>query len=216
MAVIAGVDEAGKGPVIGPMVVAGVAILGERIPELERLGLRDSKLHTPLQRESLASKIKLIAESYEFLISAAEIDSQSKSKTMNEIAVDCFAEVLNVLKPARAFVDAPDVKPERFAQNLAAIVNNPLEITSEHRADEKYPVVSAASIIAKVRRDSEIEKIKRDIGNDFGSGYPADEKTVEFLRNLVKKGELPDYVRHSWKTVINMRIEASQRNFGDY
>ncbi len=216
MTVIAGLDEAGKGPVIGPMVVAGAAFKEEHIPELDELGLRDSKLHTPRQRELLAKKIRGIASCHELVLSAAEIDARRERQTLNEIAVDMFADVLDVLKPDSAFVDAPDVNPQRFVRNLDANVSVKINITSEHGADAKYPVVSAASIIAKVRRDAEIEKIKRDIGYDFGSGYPSDAKTVDFLRLMLKKGKLPDYVRHSWKTVMKLRKENEQRNIGDY
>jgi len=216
MAIVAGVDEAGKGPVIGPMVVAGVAIQQERLPELEKLGLRDSKLHSPRQRERLYVKIKSLTSSYELLLSAAEIDERRKRQTMNEIAVEAFAAVLDALDVETAFVDAPDVKPNRFRRNLGAAVLKPLEITSEHRADQKYTIVSAASIVAKVRRDSEIENLKHEIGVDFGSGYTSDERTREFLRSLLEKGELPDYVRSSWKTVSEMRGGMDQRLLGEY
>jgi ribonuclease HII len=81
-----------------------------------------------------------------------------------------------------------------------------------HQADAIYPVVSAASIIAKVRRDELIEELKKELGIDFGSGYPSDPKTKEFLIKWGKKhsGKFPEIVRQSWQTVENIREELGK------
>ncbi len=108
---------------------------------------------------------------------------------MNEIMVVCFAKVLEQLKPDIVYADAADVKAERFAENLLRqyAKTSPdhakkIKVVSMHQADAIYPVVSAASIIAKVRRDELIEELKREWCIDFGSGYPSDPpKTRGFL-----------------------------------
>ena len=208
---IAGIDEAGKGPVIGPMCIGGVKIEESRAHILKVLGVADSKKLTPKKREQLAAQIKKYADGFFILeVSPSQIDELRKIMSMNEIMVVCFSKVLEHLKPDVVFVDAADVKAERFAYNLrrqyaktSPAHAEKIEIICEHQADTVYPVVSAASIIAKVRRDELIEELKQEWG-DFGSGYPSDPKTKEFL---LKWGEFPSIVRQSWQTVVNIREE---------
>jgi len=211
---IAGIDEAGKGPVIGPMCIGGVKIEESRAHILKVLGVADSKKLTPKKREQLAAQIKKYADSFFILeVSPSQIDELRKIMSMNEIMVVCFSKVLEHLKPDVVFADAADVKAERFAYNLRRqyAKTSPshaekIEIICEHQADTVYPVVSAASIIAKVRRDELIEELKQEWG-DFGSGYPSDPKTKEFLLKWGKEhsGEFPSIVRQSWQTVVNIR-----------
>lgn len=209
---ILGIDEAGKGPVIGPMCVAGVKIDESKINTLRNLGVRDSKQMTAKKREQMAWQIKKYADAFfVFEISPSQIDELRKIMTMNEIMVMAFSHVLERMHPDKAFVDAADINAERFGKNLLesyskkdATAAKKLTIVSKHKADTIYPIVSAASIIAKVRRDELIEEMKSKIGFDFGSGYPSDPKTKQFLADWVKEhGSLPDIVRHSWKTAEN-------------
>ncbi len=198
---IAGIDEAGKGPVVGPMVVAGVMIPETRATFLEQLGLRDSKALSPRRREFLAEEIRKVAKYHILEVSAGQIDALREKMTMNEVMVVSYAKVLKELKPDRAFVDAADVNPGRFAQNVHEKYGAPIDIVSEHNADAKYPIVSAASILAKVRRDAAMRALEKQIGREIGSGYPSDSRTVHFLENWIKEhGSLPSFVRHSWKT----------------
>ena len=199
-----GIDEAGKGPVIGSMFVAGVL----NFEGLEELGVKDSKRLSPAKREYLAERIEEATEVHIVEMTASEIDASRKGITMNEIMVKRFSDVIIHFKPDRAIVDAADVKPERFAANLRANYEKEgggaLEIISEFKADARYPLVSAASIVAKVHRDRSIRALEENIGAEIGSGYPADPKTIRFLKELLKEKELediPDYVRKSWKTV---------------
>ncbi|MCD5409546.1 MAG: ribonuclease HII [Methanocellales archaeon] len=196
-----GIDEAGKGPVIGPMVVAGVMVSENQLPSLEQLGARDSKAVSPKGRKFLAEEIGRIAECYTLNVSAEQIDELRKVMNMNEIMVVCYAKVLRQLNPDMAFLDAADVNPERFAQNVREKCDKSVKIISEHDADVKYPIVSAASIIAKVRRDAVIRTLERQIGQEIGSGYPSDVRTQRFLEGWIKKhNTLPPFIRHSWKT----------------
>jgi ribonuclease HII len=199
---ISGIDEAGKGPVLGPMCVAGVLMDDVANGALLKLGVKDSKKLTPKKREVLAGDIKKIANKYFVLeVSALQIDELRKIMTMNEIMVICFAKVLEELRPDHAFVDAADVIAQRFGQNLKKKYTREITITSEHEADVKYPIVSAASILAKVQRDLLVKELGKKIGEDLGSGYPADAKTILFLENWVREhGSLPDFARSSWET----------------
>lgn len=203
---IAGVDEAGRGPVIGPLVFAGIAVNDEE--KLKKLGVKDSKRHSPARREKLAEEIKKIAEYETLIITADEIDEKRKVMTINDVEVEGFAEIIKKLKPDIVYVDAADVDEERFKNDILRKLDFEVEIISKHKADDIYPVVSGASIIAKTTRDYEIEKIKEEIGVDFGSGYPSDVRTRMFLEQWVKeKGSLPPYTRKSWKTVTRMKNE---------
>ena len=196
-----GIDEAGRGPVIGSLFVAGVL----NFEGLEVLGVRDSKRLSSKRREQLAKLIVDATEVQVVELTAKEIDERRKSQSMNEITVDLFARIIELLHPDRVYVDAADVNPERFASNLRKKCNireRDIEIISEFKADVNYPVVSAASIVAKVHRDRSIRELATEIGAEIGSGYPADPRTIQFLNRLLKeqKDNIPDCVRQSWKT----------------
>lgn len=210
---IAGIDEAGKGPVIGPMCVGGVLVEEARINTLKNLGVADSKKLTPKKREMLALQIEKYAYRVFVLeITPMQIDELRKIMSMNEIMVRAFSMVLEELCPDQAYVDAADVNEDRFGKRLLIEYEKKypektglLSVVSKHQADAIYPIVSAASIVAKVRRDSLIEQLKMEIGVDFGSGYPSDPKTKQFLQDWFREhGELPGIVRHSWKTAENV------------
>jgi len=217
---IAGIDEAGKGPVLGPMCVAGLLLDEKKLPALTRLGVKDSKLLTPKKREALEVEIKKLADKYYILeVSPKQIDELRKMMTMNEIMVACYVKVLEELKPDQAFVDAADVKAERFGEKIKKKYSRKIEMISEHRADEKYPIVSAASILAKIQRDALVRKIEKSIGIEIGSGYPADPKTLRFLEKWTREhGKLPKFARSSWETSkkLLVKIERNQRKISEY
>ena len=192
---IAGIDEAGRGPMIGPMVICGVLIDSKKLPELEQIGARDSKTLSHSRRLKLKVKIEQVATRIEIRsVSAADIDRLRKRTTLNEIEVAEFVSIAKALKPQKLYLDAVDVIAERFGEkigNLSGLASKGAVIISEHKADSKYPIVSAASIIAKVERDRVISEYHKKYG-DFGSGYPSDSKTVDFVKNLVRNNkELP-------------------------
>jgi len=201
---IAGIDEAGKGCVIGPLVIAGVACDCEDY--LRSIGVKDSKKLSKKRREKLAEKIREVAKVEVLKISAEDLNKLMEKKTLNEILRDGYEEIIKRLKPSVAFIDSPDVNPERLASYLKSSTG--IEIVAAHKADEKYPIVSSASIIAKVERDWEIEKLKQKFG-DFGSGYASDPKTIAFLKNLK---EWPFFVRIKWKTLKKI----NQSKLGDF
>jgi ribonuclease HII len=217
---IAGIDEAGKGPVLGPMCVAGLLVDENKLYNITSMGVKDSKKLTPKKREALSVEINRLADKVFILeVSPGQIDGLRKVITMNEIMVACYVKVLEELRPESAFVDAADVIAERFGENIKKKYSRDLNITSEHNADEKYPIVSAASILAKVRRDELVRNLERTVGKEIGSGYPADPKTITFLESWVKEhGTLPDFARSSWETSKNIlgRAGKTQRSFSDY
>lgn len=196
---IAGIDEAGKGCVIGPLVVAGVCASSNSI--FESLGVKDSKKLPHKKRLELAEAINKVARVEVVKVEAEKLDELMNFKTINEVLKDCYAELINRLKPEKVYLDSPDVIPERLAADLRRICG--VEVEAAHKAEDKFASVAAASIIAKVEREKEIEKLKKIFG-DFGSGYSSDPKTREYLKSCISKGFLPSVVRKKWKTVSNI------------
>jgi ribonuclease HII len=201
---VAGVDDAGRGAVIGPLVIAGVLVKEEDLPKLKELGVKDSKLLSPHTREVLAPEIRKIVQKYAVLkLQPEEIDvvvkSGRKLHKLNWLEAQTMARVIETLKPDRVYVDASDVLEERFKQHILECMSFKVDIVSEHKADRNYVAVSAASIIAKVERDREVAELARVYG-DFGSGYPSDQRTMNFLKQLAERaGEYPEFIRKSWK-----------------
>ncbi len=218
---VAGVDDAGRGSIIGPLVIAGILIEEENISKLVQLGVKDSKLLSQSRRETLALEIKRIAKKHTIVkLSPTEIDEVvekgRKLYRLNRLEAQAMAKVIEVLKPDVAYVDASDVLEERFKRQILEYLPFKVKIVSEHKADRKYPVVSAASIIAKVERDREIAELKATYG-DFGCGYPTDPKTLDFLRRCLQNfKEYPEFVRRSWKPAQKIKREndAQQTRLG--
>ncbi len=198
------------------MVVAGVAIAEEKQELLRKLGVRDSKLLSPRRRESLAKKIEALADQMVIVkLSPCRIDNESAlGKNLNKLEVEKFADVLSLLHPDKAIVDAVDVKEERFAALIRAQLPAELkkmELVSEHKADTNHVIVAAASIIAKVERDREIEEIKKKYG-DVGPGYSSNEITVAWLKKwYAEHKSWPDIVRKSWATSLAIDGQKKQR-----
>jgi len=209
------VDDAGRGPVIGPLVVAGIRIEEERLDQLRSLGVKDSKKLSPEARLKLSIEIPEIVDEYHIVeLEAAHLDRvvnhSPKFQRLNLLEARAMAEVIEKLKPHLVYVDASDTRPERFKNNILENLSFKPKVVSEHHADEKYPSVSAASILAKVRRDSRIEELRKEYG-DIGSGYAHDPITVRFLSEYyLMNQDFPPIVRRSWKTLRNIVQEISQ------
>ena len=209
---VAGVDEAGRGCIIGPLVVAGVLVKEENLPVLRQLGVKDSKLLSPKKREALFTEVTRLAEKHHVVkLLPSEIDRAVECKRklhkLNRLEAQTMTKIINVLKPDEAYVDAADVLEERFKQHIQEGLTVKAKIISRHKADKLYPVVSAASIIAKVERDKEIEALKKVYG-DFGSGYLSDKKTLRLLKQWIQTHpEYPSCVRQSWKTAKQVKNE---------
>jgi len=218
---VAGVDDAGRGPIIGPLVIAGIMIPRERVRDLREMGVKDSKMLTPFARKQLRERIMALAKVSVREAQPREIDDVVfhgvKLKKLNFLEARMMAEVISDLRPPEVYVDASDVNEERFGETIRSFLSNDMrniKIVSKHHADKNYLPVSAASIIAKTHRDHAIELLHNDYG-DFGSGYITDPKTMEFLRQYRRShSEYPPIVRVSWKTAKEVEDELGQSRLG--
>ena len=214
--IMAGVDEAGRGSVIGPLVLAGVSLEENDLPKLRNLGVKDSKLLSSQRRERLAIQIRDVALNCHVLfLSPTDIDIVVNSKRrlhkLNRLEAQAMARVITILKPNVVYVDAADVLADRFGEHIKGNLSFKLKVVSEHKADLTYPIVSAASIIAKVERDNVISQLQKKHGK-LGCGYPSDLKTMKFLEDWIKKfGSYPDFVRKSWKTAKRVKSQCDSR-----
>jgi len=213
---VVGVDDAGRGSIIGPLVIAGVLIDEQNLPKLKELGVRDSKRLSSHRREELAKEIKKTALKYHIIkLAPAEIDkvvnTGKKLHRLNWLEAQTMAKVIATLNPDVAYVDASDVLADRFKSQIEQSLPREVQIVSEHKADAKYPVVSAASIIAKVERDKAIAELQEIHGN-IGCGYPTDSKTIEFLESWIQRfGSYPEFVRKSWKPAKRLKTKAEAK-----
>lgn len=202
-------DEAGRGSVIGPLVVAGVCASVETLKVFEELGVKDSKLLSPRKRSSLYDEILRLARAVHFVvIEPPEIDYfvwfGSRRRKLNYLEAVHMARVIPRLGAEEVIVDAPDTSPAKFKDELSGMLDPCPSIVARHKADRDFVIVSAASVIAKVERDRAVERL-RGYHGDFGSGYPSDPQTVSYLREwVVREGVRPTFSRKSWKTWDNI------------
>ncbi len=230
LVIIAGGDEAGRGAVLGPLVVSVVSIQKGKEGKLSRIGVRDSKMLTPRKREYLYEEITALAEDVKvYKISEAEINrAMAGGVSLNDLEALHFARLIDELgaTPERIFLDSPDVISERFGIRVSLFSQKPLQVESskrrrtkaaegqpaepirvisEHKADIRYPVVSCASIIAKVTRDRELEVLESELGMSIGSGYPSDKNTIDVIKANLHNKVLGPYMRERWMTLKNIR-----------
>ena len=208
---ITGVDEAGRGPVIGPLVVAALSVPAEDEEKLRQQNVKDSKLLSPQRRKELEEWI-LNQEGWlhrVIICQPARIDSYVAKRGLNILEVELFAEALNAIgqREGTIIVDACDVNEERFASRIASRLENwpwPVQFISEHKADFNHLIVAAASILAKQERDRQMANISREVGLNLGSGYPSDAITVAALPALLTEECPHPQLRWSWKTIRNL------------
>lgn len=223
MVLIAGIDEAGRGPVIGPMVIVGTLI--DEVDEilLKSWGVKDSKKLSPIQRERLYEQIKTLVKDFRVkIIQPHEIDDavEGDETNLNWLEADKTIEILNELKPKTAYIDCPSINIKAYREYLTKGLeeldakNKKIRLVVEHKADERYIVTSAASIIAKTIREHEIKRIKEKYKIDFGSGYPSDPRTQEFAEKNYKK--YPEIFRKSWGSYKNIVEKKKQRRLGEF
>ncbi len=220
---MAGGDEAGRGAVIGPLVVSVVAVSKSKERKFGDIGIRDSKLLNKRKREFLYDEIYSISEEVKFYkISAEEINkAMAGNISLNELEAIHFTRLVDSLESdvKKIYLDSPDVIEERFGIRIGIMSKKPMriervkgkrvakaiKIISEHKADTKYPVTSAASIIAKVERDREIDALRKSLGIDIGTGYPSDKKTRDAIRSDLRNKEIAPYIRQRWRTMNDIR-----------
>lgn len=210
-------ENSPKGPIIGPLVLAGISIEEDKIPKLKALGVKDSKLLTPKKRNYLFDKILDIAKDHKIIIvEPKEIDEalNSDSLNLNWLEAIKFAQIINYLNPDKAVVDCPSPNIKAYTEYLMVLIKDKnTNLICEHKADINHPEVSAASILAKVTRDLEIEKIKKQYG-DFGSGYLSDERTKKFFEKNWEKH--PEIFRKTWTPYKNNVNGKKQRKLNEF
>lgn len=214
-AVVLGIDESGRGPVIGDMVISGVALPNEEAATiLAEKGVKDSKLLTRKKREALYPLIRrLSSRVITKIVSPQEVDTwRGSGLSLNELEAKVFAQIILEARPREAIVDCSDVVPETFVARLDRYLGRaaPAKLVCRHYADRDFPVVSAASIVAKVTRDRRMLDLCEAFG-ELGSGYCHDPRTIQFLSSWYEsKGTFPPIVRKSWITASRMVDERSQ------
>jgi len=212
--VICGVDEAGKGSVLGPLVIAAVGVPSDDV--FADVLVKDSKMLSPVMREHLYSVIRKRFRVATVRIDAHEIDEIRRGMTMNSCIARAHAQVIGKLSPSKAFVDACDVNAFRYAEMVKSHLDYTCEIISEHHADESFRVVSAASIVAKVVRDRAIVTLSKKYGT-IGSGYSSDPLTIAFLSSYSDEyNKPPPIARKSWKTVSRLIAKKQQSQLSEF
>jgi len=210
--------------VIGPLIVSIVCVSKGKERKFAEIGVRDSKMLTRRKRSFLFDEINSIAEEVRtYKISNEEINNAMKTGiSLNQLEAMRFAKLVDELEcnVRKMYVDSPDVRAERFGMRIGLSAKKPMKvmgvksdgkggarikIISEHKADARYPVVSGASIIAKVIRDEEMERIERESGVDIGSGYPSDKYTIEAIKSNLASKKLNPYIREYWKTLDKIK-----------
>ncbi|HJX05848.1 MAG TPA: ribonuclease HII [Candidatus Nanoarchaeia archaeon] len=213
--IVAGVEEAGRGPVIGPMVMV-LAMCEEKDEfKLKAMGVKDSKMLTPEQRERLYHAIQDLCTFEMVKILPEEIDAAvlSEDTNLNWLEADHSAILINKLRPEKVILDCPSTNIEAYKDYILKKLDYKPKLVVEHKADVKYTIVGAASILAKVSRDNEIKKLKAKYNVDFGSGYPSDPVTMEFTRENF--GKYP-FFRQSWDTWTKAKKHGPQRKLGEF
>jgi ribonuclease HII len=202
---ILGIDEAGRGPAIGPMIMAGALYNKEAEGTLTRMGVRDSKRLSPKRRESLEREIKETAERYWIVeIPVSLIDREN----LNTLEIESTASIINEADAGGVFLDVPVVGSgiNKYVKRIRKTTRKDIPIAAENHADTVYPCVSAASILAKVERDRIIKNL-RERYSDFGSGYPGDDKTQKFISEWHK---FPEIVRKRWSPVREAMVRKGR------
>ena len=221
---ILGIDDAGRGPIIGPMVLAGCLIDEENEKEFRKLGVKDSKQLTQKRRVFLSDIIKEKAITFEITLSfPAEIDGRSKNGiNLNDLEAIKTAEIINKINKGfdkiKVIVDCPSPNITKWTDFLKTKIENlsNLQISCEHKADINHVACSAASILAKIIREQEMDKLREKYGLDIGSGYSSDPYTCKFLEKNAQRLRDDGIFRQTWVTWKDLCIKREQKNLNDF
>jgi ribonuclease HII len=222
---ILGIDDAGRGPMIGAMALAGCLVTKELEDEFKKLGVKDSKLVQPNKREILADEIRKKAVAFHVVLRHPyEIDHSINTGTnLNKVEALMAAEIINKLvenrnEKIRVIIDCPSPNREswrRYVVEHIMSMDN-LAVVCEHKADRDYVAVSAASILAKSERERDVARLKQKIGKDFGSGYPSDPVSVEFLKKYFEEHKKDGIFRETWAPLLNNKKQKEQKKLGEF
>ena len=221
---VIGIDEAGKGPVIGSMFIAFSIINLEKLSDinsyqekLKEIGVKDSKKLNAKKRNEIYQKIKTLMDIKYAQLTPALIDTNNLNNgNLLELEVESIIRVLESEKPNLIIIDALTSNPEKFGDMLLKKLSFECKVISENKADSKYEMVGAASIIAKELREQEISQIKANIKLNCGSGYPSDINTVNFLKENWNSKEFDFIFRKSWQTYKNISKLNTARTLDEW
>jgi ribonuclease HII len=219
MTYVIGIDDAGRGPVIGPMILNGVLAKEQDIPKIQEMGAKDSKLLAPKKRKEISDNLKQMFSYHAEITSPEEIDSCINLNTLEAlkaaIIINVLLKKIEIQEKVKIIIDCPSVNTKAWGKEVTKYIleefQDKIDLKSEHKADFNYPIVSAASIIAKETREEQVEKIKQEYKIDFGSGYPSDPKTKEFIEKYYDNENLKRIIRHSWETVKKLKQKSNQK-----
>lgn len=204
-----GIDEAGRGPVLGPMVLAAVCLDSNAARVLTRAGLRDSKVYgagdrARAMRAELAGRVLEVAAHVEVhVVDVAEIDRRVVRSELNvlerEVAEGLIERALGQALERATPIDRIIADGKNLFRPLTARYP---QLEALDRAESRHASVAAASVVAKSRRDQIFERIRRryqpSFGKIRGGGY-ANAATRQFLRAYAQRhGDLPPEARRSW------------------
>ena len=198
---VVGIDEAGRGAWIGPLVVGAVAVARGALASVAETGARDSKTLSPERREEILVRLERCAVVRSVEASPCEVDRHVVHGQLNALEARLFGSLARPFAPAEARVDACDANARRFGSSVARHAGPNVRVVARHHADATDALVGAASIVAKVRRDRAIRALAVSLGAEIGSGYPSDPVTVRFVaRSVDRAASLPPWLRGSWST----------------
>jgi len=219
--IIVGLDEAGRGPVLGPLVMVALAIKEEEQKKLEWMGVKDSKQLSSEAREELFERIREVVHDFRIEViepDAIDLSLQSANTNLNWLEAETSARMVSELDPDVIILDCPSPNTAAYREfvleRLSEAVRKKATLLAEHKADVNHIIVSAASVIAKVIRDRHIEHIIQEIGIDCGSGYMSDPKTQKFLENYHDK--YPHLFRKGWQSYKNVEEKKKQKRLGEF
>lgn len=202
---------------LGPLVVGAFCCSDEQLAPLRETGVRDSKELTARRREEVYARLAGVGELRSIALPPRTIDRYVFRGGLNELELESFALLVRELTPDVVYVDACDPNAERFGRRLEARVGQGTSVVSRHKADRDFPVVGAASVVAKVRRDAALERLRRSAGEEVGSGYPADPKTRACVeRHARDGGRVPPWMRRSWETVQRVKRALPARTLDGF
>jgi len=217
-----GIDDAGRGPLIGPMILAGVLVDAGQEKKLKKLGVRDSKVVLPDERVELAKAIKTGSLGNKVVKAfPEEIDA---SKNLNTLEAKKTGEIINSINSGKmrkekikVVVDCPSTNVVAWRETLLKFIEHidNLEVLCEHKADANYVSVAAGSILAKSVREEEVAKLRKKYGA-IGSGYPSDPMTKLFLKERGEELRDSGIFRKSWATWKKVFPAAGQKTLAGF
>ncbi|MBI5346994.1 MAG: ribonuclease HII [Candidatus Aenigmarchaeota archaeon] len=197
--------------------MCGYVIEEKNIRHLRKTGVRDSKMMTAKQRESILPELEKLALDVSLSsISAQDIDRLRTKTNLNRIEIETMKAIIKITEPDMVIIDAIEANVDGFHRKIKTGLGFDCKIICENFADKNHPPVSAASVIAKVNRDKEIERLRQRYGFR-GTGYSSDPATIKFLREwFSSNGSFPDFVRSSWITARTIKAEKEQKKLIEF